>query len=94
MLLTPTRTTELGSWATEQCESANNAGANLVVLCFGVAVAPEFWRLAQQATYKPRSVSLALVRYDGHIQTTTLGSSAAYLRGTDTAIHQVSNIPL
>ena len=62
---------------TQQCESTDDAGANLVVLGLGVAVTPELRRLTEQRSTEPWAVSLPLVCDDLYLQTTTLGASAA-----------------
>jgi hypothetical protein len=82
------------SGSTQQSESPHDAGTDLVVLGLGVAVAPELRRLTQQAASEPGAVPLALVCDDRDIQTTAASTAAASLGGTNTSIHQVTNITL
>lgn len=57
----------------------HNAGANLIIFCFRVAVTPEFRSLAKQTTSEPWTVPLPLVRDDLHFQATTLRSATSRL---------------
>ncbi len=67
------------AWTTKQSKSSNDAGPDLIVFGFGVAVASELRCLTEQTSTEPRPMSLSLVCHDLHLQTTGLCASAACL---------------
>lgn len=68
---------------------------NLIILRLRMAVTPKLRRLPQQATSKPRTVSLPLVAYNLHLHATALRARVApRLRSPDTVIDHMLDIPL
>ena len=80
--------------STQQSESSDNAGTDLVVFCLGVTVTPELGCLTEQGSTEPWAVSLPLVCNDLYVETTTLCASAARLRGLDAGVYQMPDITL
>ena len=75
------------AWPSKQRKSSDNARADIIILGLGVAVASELWRLSQQTTTKPRTMSLSLVSDNLNLQSTGFGSTATRFRCSNAGIN-------
>jgi hypothetical protein len=72
--------------AAQQREPPHDTWSNLVILCLCMAIAPELWCLAQEASAKPRSMALAFMRDDLDLQSTGPRASAPCFTGSDPCV--------